>query len=313
MRKRLQDVCARAALRLTNTRLVNRRLMRGHDRARARHDGTLAPLSGIDRDIVEGLRRDGIFVTSLAVLGLAGGGDLLSTGQALGATFADDARRQSAKGNDFTMVQPAAVASHPALFAWGLNERLLDIMEAYLGVSAGYDGVTLMYTVAGARVAGPRRWHRDWEDARTIKVGIYCNDVAAGGGPFQMIRRRDPTHGGPYGYHYVQADDTLLSERLGPDYQEDLVSCEGPAGTVIFCETAQHFHRGQPAEHSDRVAFFFSYFARRPRHPFFCERSGMKRRQIESLARALNPRQRASALWRRELPLLVRLIPPASL
>lgn len=311
--KWVRDLPARMALRCTNLNMVNRRLMQRHDKALALHRNSLPRLSGIDLQIVEGLRRDGIFITTLAALGLPGSDAMLKAGQELSQAFAQEARCQASAGKDFTVVPPSAIASRSEIFAWGLNERLLDIMETYLGVPAGYDGVNLIYTVAGARAAGPRCWHLDWEDRRTIKIGIYCNDVTAGGGPFQLIRRRDPQQGGEHGYRYMLADDALLAERLGPDCQQDLISCEGPAGTVFFCETAEHFHRGQPALHADRAALFHSYFSRKPRHPFFCERSGLSRSQIIRLARPLNPRQRSSALWRRELPLLVRLIPPSNL
>jgi len=309
----LRDASARMALRYVNLGVVNRSLMRSHDKAVSKHRDKLPELSGFDLEIVEGLRREGIFKTSLAALGVPGWEKLLKEGQALGASFAHDARQKSAQGTDYTMVSPDAVAAHPEIFTWGLHERFLDIVEAYLGVSAAYDGVTLMYTVAGAPVEGPRRWHLDWEDRRTIKIAIYCNDVSPDGGPFQIIARRDPVQGGAGGYHYLLADDALLGERLGADYAEDLVSCEGPAGTVLFVETAEYFHRGKPAVNADRVAFFYSYFSQRPRHPFFCERSGLSRSQIFRLAKSLNPRQRASALWRNGLPLWLLLIPPAGL
>jgi hypothetical protein len=309
----MRDIPARMALRCTNSGAINHMLMQRHDRALALHRDSLPQLSGIDLQIVEGLRRDGIFVTTLAALDLPGSDEMLAAGQALGGAFAREARSRSDEGADFTIVPPTSIASRPEIFAWGLNERLLDIVEAYLGVPVGYDGVNLIYTVADGKAVGPRCWHTDWEDQRTIKIGIYCNDVAAGGGPFQLIRRRDPYQGGTHGYRYILADDAMLAERIGTDYQRDLVSCEGPAGTVFFCETAEYFHRGQPAHRADRTALFHSYFARTPRHPFFCERSGLSRRQIADLARHLNARQRASALWRRELPWLVRFIPPASL
>ena len=308
-----RDLPARIALRCTNLTIVNRWLMQGHEKELALHRDRLPHLSGIDFQIVEGLRRDGIFITTLAALGLPGSDEMLKAGQALGQAFAQEARRQASKGKDFTIVPPTAIVSRPEIFAWGLNERLLNIVEAYLGVPAAYDGVNLIYTVAGAGAAGPRCWHRDWEDRRTIKIGIYCNDVVAGGGPFQLIRRRDPDQGGEHGYRYMLADEALLAEKLGLDYQEAMISCEGRAGTVFFCETAEYFHRGQPALYEDRAALFHSYFSCRPRHPFFCERSGLSRSQIARLASHLDPRQRSSALWRRDLPFWVRLIPPSSL
>ncbi|WP_404481535.1 hypothetical protein [Novosphingobium sp. BL-52-GroH] len=309
----MRDLPARTALRCANSEIVNRHLMQRHESALALHRDHVPRLSGLDLQIVEGLRRDGIYVTSLAELGLPGSNEMLSAGQELAAGFAAEARRRAAQGQEFVIVSPDAIASRPEIFAWGLNERLLDIVEAYLGLPVAYDGVNLIYTVADGREAGPRCWHRDWEDRRTIKVGIYCNDVAAGGGPFQMIRRREPGHGGANGYRYMLADDAALAQRLGADYARDLVSCEGAAGTVFFCETAEHFHRGQPAHYADRGALFHSYFARSPRHPFFCERSGLSRSQVARLAGPLNPRQRACALWRRELSLPAKLVPPAGL
>lgn len=308
-----RDLPARVALRCTNTEVVNRHLMACHERALDQHRGAVPEPSGIDHRIVEGLRTDGIFVTNLAEMGIPGSAEMLSAVQSLGQAFAQQARRLSADGRDFILLPPEQIASRPEVFAWGLHERLLDIVEAYLGLPAAYDGVNAIYTVAKAREAGPRCWHRDWEDRRTIKIGIYCNDVTSTGGPFQMIRRRDPHHGGPHGYRYALANDATLKEKMGADYEQDLISCEGPVGTVIFCETGEYFHRGKPAQDADRVAMFHSYFARTPRHPFLCERSGLTRRQIARLAQPLNERQRANALWRRELPLLARLIPPAGL
>jgi len=308
-----RDLPARTALRCANSRLINPRLIERHESALDLHSTCVPKLAGLDLEIVEGLRRDGIYMTSLDALGLPGSAGILKDAQALAAGFSAEAHRRTREGQDFVIVPPDAIASRPEIFAWGLDERLLDIVEAYLGLPAAYDGVNLIYTVAGASEAGPRRWHRDWEDRRTVKVCIYCNEVAAGGGPFQMIRRRDPRQGGASGYRYMLADDALLAERLGAGYADDVVSCEGPAGTVIFCETAEHFHRGQPALHTDRAALFHSYFARWPRHPFYCERSGLSRRQVAQLSQNLNPRQRATALWRRELPLPARLIPPAGL
>lgn len=308
-----RDLPARTALRCANSAMLNPLLMQGHENALARHQPLAPSLSGADFRIVEDLHRDGIHITSLDALGLPGSDEMMAAARSLSRDFAPEARRLAAEGQEFIIVPPSDIASRPEIFRWGLHERLLDIVESYLGLPAAYDGLQLIYTVADGKEAGPRRWHRDWEDRRTIKVAVYCNDVVAGGGPFQMIRRRDPGQGGVNGYRYMLADDAALTERLGPGYETDMVSCEGPAGTVIFCETAEHFHRGQPAHTVDRTALFHSYFARQPRHPFYCERSGISRRQIADLARPLNARQQACALWRRELPLPVRLIPPAGL
>ncbi|NJN32859.1 MAG: hypothetical protein HC824_22455, partial [Synechococcales cyanobacterium RM1_1_8] len=46
-------------------------------------------------------------------------------------------------------------------------------------------------------------------------------------------------------------------------------SCIGKAGTVVLCDTAHYFHRGRPPIAQDRSAIFYSFFSRRPKHPFF--------------------------------------------
>lgn len=169
------------------------------------------------------------------------------------------------------------------------------------------------YTVADGREISTRKWHRDWEDRRMLKVAVYLHSVDRAGGPFQMIRRHDLMQNDSDGFVYESADDAEIEQRLGADFATDVVSCEGPGGTVIFTDTARFFHRGKPATERDRATIFYSYFARRPRHPFLCERSGMARRDIARLARDLPERQRAAALWRRQLPIALRLIPPATL
>jgi hypothetical protein len=45
-----------------------------------------------------------------------------------------------------------------------------------------YDGASVNYTVADGREVSTRRWHRDWEDRRMLKVAVCLNDVGHGGG-----------------------------------------------------------------------------------------------------------------------------------
>ena len=311
--KGLPDFPARTALRVTNMAPVRAMLESRHCKALAKHAGNLPDIGALDREIVDAVRRDGVYVTSLAALGIAGSDEILAAGRQLAEDFAPEARESVRNGTDFTYVTSAAITARPELFAWGLTDRLLDIAENYLGLPVAYDGVNIIYTVADGRAVATRQWHRDWEDRSMLKVAVYCSDVTATGGPFEVISRADTTRGPADGFNYAPATRDELIRRLGADYDDQVVSCVGPAGTVIFSDTARFFHRGRPALGDDRMAMFFSYFARTPRHPFFCERSGLSRRQIAELASGLTPRQRASSLWRESLPLLVRLIRPARL
>ncbi len=284
-------------------------LASGYRRAVASHRRMLPALSPADRAIVEALERDGIYISSLDCLGLPDSREAVRIGQTLAAEFGADAHRQAAGGIEFNMVPPERIVINPRIFAWGLSDRLLDIAEAYLGVPAAYDGMQIIYTVADGREISTRRWHRDWEDRKMLKVAIYLNDVDAEGGPFEAVKGPRRLEGDEFSYDLMTDDD--LRRMFGEEFADRVTSCTGRTGTVIFVDTARQYHRGRPATGTDRAAIFYSYFAKRPRHPFFCERSGLSRQQIERLSRHLNPRQRAAALWRRSLPVWLRLIPSA--
>lgn len=307
----MRDFPARSALRLCNHPRIRPMLGLRHSRAVERHRPPA--LTGIDARIVDALNRDGIFVTSLAALGLSAHEVLLEQGMHLANRYAAEARMRAARGEPFLYIPPDWLSEHPDFFAFGLQDRLLDIAEVYIGLPPAYDGVCINYTVADGREVATRKWHRDWEDRRMLKVAVYLHGVDAEGGPFQMIKRHDSAQSDALGYRYDLASDADLSDRLGQDYHQDIVSCEGEGGTVIFTDTARFFHRGKPATARDRAAIFYSYFAERPRHPFLCERTGMARREIARLAATMPVRQQRAALWRERLPLALRLIPPARL
>ncbi|WP_395397015.1 hypothetical protein WBP07_30585 [Novosphingobium sp. BL-8A] len=308
---RLGDKPANLVFQLSNTPLMRRRLGKRYSRALDRHRPSLPKLEGIDREIVEGLRRDGVFITSLDALGLPGSAEMLRAAQKVAGECTESARRDADAGRQFICAPASATVDNPEIFHWGLDERLLDIAEAYIGLPAAYDGLALIYTVADGTELGPRQWHRDREDRRMIKLAVYCSDVTDQGGPFELISREDRSQGVDDHYVFEFGTEDVLNKRLGPDYSRDIVSCTGPVGTVVFADTARFFHRGAPAFDKDRAALFYGYFARRTRHPYYCQRSGLKPREIADLSKGLSPRQRASALWHKTLPTWLRLIPPA--
>jgi hypothetical protein len=284
-------------------------LASGYRRALASHRRMVPTLSPVDQEIVDALERDGIYISSLDCLGLPDSREAVRIGQALSVEFSAEAHQQALDGVEFNMVPPERIVINPRVFAWGLSDRLLDIAEAYLGMPAAYDGMQIIYTVADGREISTRRWHRDWEDRRMLKIAIYLNDVEPDGGPFEAVKGPPRPEDDAFEYGLMSDDD--LRQMFGEDFDDRVTSCTGRTGTVLFVDTARQYHRGRPATATDRAAIFYSYFARRPRHPFFCERSGLSRSQIERLSRHLNPRQRAAALWRRGLPIWLRMIPSA--
>jgi hypothetical protein len=199
---------------------------------------------------------------------------------------------------------------HPTIFRWGLATRLLQIVECYLGLPVGYDGLSYYYSVADGREAGPRKWHRDREDRRMIKIVFYIHDVDDQGGPFEsMLPECSRLVGDSRYFRYrPQTEDRVLA-RLPSGGGIRSITCTGPTGTIFFADTARYYHRGRPPVLADRSAIFFSYFARPPRHPFLCHRSPLSPQQIHSLVADLSEEQKAAALWDRDVPPPVRWIP----
>ena len=193
-----------------------------------------------------------------------------------------------------------------------MSDRLLDIAENYLGVPIGYDGANVYFTKADGMEAGQRRWHRDAEDRRMLKIALYLNDVDEDGGPLQLLRRQLPDHDRMVRGKFPILSQEKLETALGDfDPDRDVVTCTGKAGTVIFADTAALYHRGKPASARDRCAIFFNYMNRAPLRPFRCERSTISRAQTRRLAASMPQRQRDCLLWRDSLPLVARIVPPA--
>ncbi len=309
----LRDLPARVALKLFNRPRVRIMLGRRYRKALYIHQPALPRLAGMDADIVDALEKDGIYITTIGALGLANGDAVIDEAFALGEDFAREARERTANGVMFTIVPPDRVSRYPSIYLLGLHDRLLDIVESYLGLPPAYDGVTINYTVADGREVSTRKWHRDREDRRMLKVAVYLHDVDESAGPFQMIKRHDTMQNDQDGFNYESADHATLMERLGASYADDIISCCGRAGTVIFADTARFFHRGKPATGRDRIALFYSYFAQNPRHPFLCERTGMPHGDVVRLTTTLPERQQSAALWRKRLSIALRIIPSATL
>jgi hypothetical protein len=194
---------------------------------------------------------------------------------------------------------------------WALDDRLLDIVEAYLGKEAAYDGALLYQSKADGRENGIRVWHRDREDTRMVKVAIYLSDVDENAGPFQILApdlQRMVDQRSNWRYNVFRNANRAIQIR-DSDWANGVRTVTGQRGTVILTDTARFHHRGSPPVDRDRTAIFHSFFARRPRYPFCCERSSLSRRQVAEFAASLPSRQKGATLWREQLPFLQRMIP----
>lgn len=311
LKRRAVSVPWRIAANLAQTQAIHTARQRRYETARDRYRTRLPGMTAVLGDMLQGLEADGIFQTDLAALALPGADAMFADASRLIAAWAEPLKREARAGAEFLKVPPAAIATHPAIYQFGLEPALLDLAEAYIGLPVAYDGVNLQYTVADGRAVSTRKWHRDREDRRMIKLAVYLTDVDADSGPFQLLSVDAPPAyaDGPQDRFYLNDADEV--EDGGRILGVHPITCEGAAGTVVVADTARFFHRGKPATGRDRAALFYSYFARVPQRPYFCYRSGLSGRDLTALTQGLSQPQRDAALWRQNLPFPWCLVPPS--
>jgi hypothetical protein len=217
---------------------------------------------------LEAFRRDGIAVVRFTDLFGAG---LWEDAVADIAPFVDSTReraeelgkKKKAKGKEEVIVRrffsrdgevPRYSLSGPWLRI-AASDPVLDIVNGYTGQPRKLTYVDNWYTVpypqATKRVAS-QRWHRDPEDDHIVKMFIYFNDVDEESGPLEYVR--DSAPGGKYGELFPGTDGVYpppeeLEAAVDP---EDRMTMTGPAGSIVFCDTAG-FHRGGFARTKARV------------------------------------------------------------
>jgi hypothetical protein len=238
-------------------------LQYGWWRWRAR--GAAPSLTEADRAIVAGLRRSGAYVTSLDALDVPGAADILAAGDDVTRALAARPVREG----EFTIAATAEqLAARPELIVWGLDERLLAIVAAYIGMPVAYRGLTVRRDVFGGPKSDTRMWHRDNEDNRILKIIVYLNDIDQNGGPFEFVPAdRTPA---------IWRVPIVESSRVADAEMARLVPagawrpCTGPRGTAVFVDTCRVYHRGRIARDEDRRTLFYCYNSQRPLSPQWC-------------------------------------------
>jgi ectoine hydroxylase-related dioxygenase (phytanoyl-CoA dioxygenase family) len=143
----------------------------------------------------------------------------------------------------------------------GLNARLLDIANTYLGMWAKLEYVDVWYTppVDQAERQSSQRWHRDFNDRHLLKAFLYLVDVDEDSGPFEYVPRSAP--GGELDHLWPWrplGDNYPPDEEFAAKLAEKAVSFTAPKGTLIFCNTSG-FHRGGFAIGKPRVLATVTY------------------------------------------------------
>ncbi|BAY17982.1 hypothetical protein NIES21_38250 [Anabaenopsis circularis NIES-21] len=231
----------------------------------------LPPLETGDRKIVETLKREGAYVTTLADLGLP------STQEMLQAADQQLSRMSDVHNSHLNerLPQIYTVTNLPEFYQWGSNNRLLKIIENYLGLPVAFHGVHLRKDFPNAHQFGTLLWHKDSEDRKIVKVIIYLHDVEKKHGPFEYIPLNLTSFPHLNSYRidhklrqsgYLGINDEQV-EKIIP--QSAWKSCTGKAGTVLIADPRTALHHGTIRTEA-RSALFFVYTTNSPKRPELC-------------------------------------------
>lgn len=262
-----------------------------YQRRRRQWESQLPPLDQVDATLVDRLNVDAIDVRAVDDYRIPGTSELKS---ALDRALLP-LRERDSRGVSTLRPSQDEMVQDLALWHWGLQERLLDIVENYLGVPARYYGADVRREVADRAVSGVRQWHRDIEDRRMVKILVWLNNVDDQGGPFAYIPVEDSVIAARH-LRYVAG--FVSNARLHSVVPEDRVrTVTGPRWTALMADNTRLMHRATPPTARDRYSVTFTWSSRRPIKtvepvPWTAEqgeriRRGLNKRQLACLPTAL--------------------------
>ncbi|MGD1911421.1 MAG: 2OG-Fe(II) oxygenase [Rivularia sp. (in: cyanobacteria)] len=262
--------------------------------ARKQHSNNLPIISEYELDLVEKLRTEGVAITSLEALSIPSTEQMLDAAKSLMPKIP---RSISENKNEFVIhATPQQILEHQEIFIWGLEQRLVNIVENYIGLPVAYHGAYFRRDIVNKVQLKSRLWHIDPEDRKVLKVVIYLNDVDENNGPFEYIPQSLTSKlvsSLKYTHGYVQ--DKTMEKVISPSHFK---SCTGIPGTVILAATGSIFHRGKIPVSSDRYAIFFDYTSRKPIVHNHYGASFLSNEDLQLLGKSLSSQQKQCVFWK---------------
>ncbi|MBV8883058.1 MAG: phytanoyl-CoA dioxygenase [Chroococcidiopsidaceae cyanobacterium CP_BM_RX_35] len=238
-----------------------------------KHAKNLPAIAAHDQYVLDGLKSEGVVVTSLTNLGFSSTSQLLDAARNGLVNMSTDDRYIN---RHLLYNRPLiyTVTDIPSFSQWAQEERLIKIIENYIGLEIAFQGVHLRKDFNNAKQIGTQLWHKDAEDRRILKIFVYLNDVSENHGPFEYIPKHiTSSFLTSWCIYYKLVKTGFLG--ISDDEMKQIVpksvwkSCPGPAGTVIFVDTKSVIHHGTLRQ-VERSALFFVYTARYPKNPELC-------------------------------------------
>ncbi|ADI64867.1 hypothetical protein [Trichormus azollae] len=236
-----------------------------------RHRKNLPVLSNSDQLIARTLTGEGVYITSLEKLGLPSTAEMLDRANSYAAMMKSPTNMQSR----YELPQIYTVTDLPEFFTWGIEERLQDIIENYIGLPIAFHGVHMRKDFPNQQQLQTLLWHKDAEDRRMIKVIIYLHNVTERHGAFEYIPL--PANLLDW-YNYYRVDYALWKSNFLGINDQQMINfipksawkyCPGKAGTVIFVDPRNVLHHGTVRSEA-RSTLFFIYTSNSPKRPELC-------------------------------------------
>jgi CheY-like chemotaxis protein len=225
---------------------------------REKYAKRLPLLSTTDTKIVQTLDCEGVYLTSLAQLQLPHTKRLVRDLKNLQPQLYTFQNQQGWRAG----IPALRKFAHLEIMFWGLGERLLNIIENYIGLPLLFHGVDLRRDIGDAPITDARQWHLDIDDERMVKIIVYLNDVGDRRGPFEYISRSLTTQiRDSLNYTTGFISETAMSETIS---SENWKTCTAKAGSVVIIDPCNIFHRAKPAQR-DRYSITFGYTSRMPK------------------------------------------------
>jgi hypothetical protein len=238
--------------------------------------GQRPALNGAQQQVVRDLRSQGLSLASFAKLGadekplsrlretvdsFARSSKVKEAIQNYAAVVAQGQMAYDAYIVKLNVEGPTFALDDP-LLQLGTGPQMLDVVNSYLGLWSKLIYADIWHSIPidiGRRI-GSQRWHRDPEDRKIVKIYLYFSDVDQGSGPLEYVP------GSGFGGRYEKLRKwKARGDRYPPDGElerqipaSECISCVGPVGTTVFCDTSG-FHRGGIATTSARIVATWTF------------------------------------------------------
>src|SRR5262249_6765932 len=150
-----------------------------YSQALEQHATRLPPLDARELPVLEELRRRGMALVDIEGMGLPEAPAFFA---ALDKLVEELKATKPAPGDNSPRVSPKRIMDFPEIYLWGMSDRVMSLVENYIGLPLRYHGVDVRREIADGQPNDVRQFHIDTEDHKMFRVIIYLNDVGRGDG-----------------------------------------------------------------------------------------------------------------------------------